>query len=40
MDSAKHFQVDVLLKYSRIGPLSLRERAGVRVTFAPPKTIK
>jgi hypothetical protein len=34
MDSAKHFQVGVLLKYSRIGPLSLRERVGVRVAFA------
>jgi hypothetical protein len=33
MDSVKQFQVGVFLKHPRVGPLSLRERARVRVCF-------
>jgi hypothetical protein len=33
MDSLKNFQVGVTLQYPAVGPLSLRERAGVRVAL-------
>jgi hypothetical protein len=40
MDSVKPFQVGVLREYSRVGPLSLRERAGVRGLLIFPATIR